>query len=252
MLGFQWLIANRYFALAKQRSRRRLLFWVAMCGLPFLLVSLLNFFIFRSHNLHVQDVAAVNRTALKLSQLSTFVLWFVIVYFIFLLWRLTIFTTISVFGLFLGTAALVIVLSVMSGFEQDLKHKILGTNAHIVVTRLEQPFTDYQRLREQMTKLPEVVGATPFIMNEVMLTSSSNESGVVVKGIDTATVGQVTDISKNTDVGDLGYLDHPEKLRSLGGPSLFRDDDDEAKLKPKAKDDAKGDAKPNTKSGREE
>lgn len=242
MFGFQWLIANRYFALAKERSPRGLMFWSAMFGLPLVVMTVANYFLFRSHQPHVQELVANYRMAMKFTQLISFILWFVVSFFVLLIWRLTIFTTISVFGLFLGTAALVIVLSVMSGFEQDLKHKILGTNAHIVVTRTDQPFTDYTRLRDEMAKLPDVLGATPYIMNEVMLTSSSNESGVVVKGIDTATVGKVTDIIKNTDLGDLGYLDHPEKLRTLGGSSLFHDDEDEAKSKTKADGKEPGDA----------
>src|SRR5262245_30577068 len=53
-------------------------------------------------------------------------------FFLLLFCYLTIFPTISTFGLFLGSAALVVVLSVMSGFEQDLKQKILGANAHIL------------------------------------------------------------------------------------------------------------------------
>ena len=96
-----------------------------------------------------------------------------------------------------------IVLSVMSGFENDLKHKILGTNAHIVVTRArDQPFTDYARAaRRSSPRSRGVIGATPYMTNEVMISSQSNLSGVVVKGIDPATVGQVTDLVKNTDVG---------------------------------------------------
>ena len=133
-----------------------------------------------------------------------------------------------------------IVLSIMSGFENDLKHKILGTNAHVVVTRppsSDQPFTDYTRLRDAFAKIPGVVGATPYMTNEVMISSQSNLSGVIVKGIDPATVGQVTDLVKNTDTGGLEYLEHPEKLIGMGGgPSLFDDDD----KKKDAKDDKGG------------
>jgi lipoprotein-releasing system permease protein len=250
MLGFKWLIARRYFALGQKRPLLKLLSWPFVLAVLRLIVYGVVKLTQHLHNVRLQDLAANNGTALKLTGLIVVIVCFIVFFFVVLLWRLTIFTTISVFGLFLGTAALVIVLSVMSGFEQDLKHKILGTNAHIVVTRLEQPFSDYTRLRNQMARLPDVIGATPFIMNEVMLTSSSNESGVVVKGIDTATVGQVTDIAKNTDLGDLGYLDHPEKLRSLGGPSLFHDDDEET-AKSKAKDDAQNAAKPTLKDAAE-
>ncbi|MGZ7042584.1 MAG: ABC transporter permease, partial [Thermoanaerobaculia bacterium] len=128
-------------------------------------------------------------------------------------------------------------LSIMSGFENDLKRKILGNNAHIVVTRLDQPFTDYARLRDQFAHVGGVIGATPYLTNEVMIQSQSNLSGVVVKGIDPATVGQVTDLVKNMTVGGLEYLLEPQKLVEVKGPSLFHDDFfDEPKQKPKDKD----------------
>ena len=58
----------------------------------------------------------------------------------------TVFTAISIFGVFLGTGAPVIVLSVMSGFESDLKRKILGTKADVVISAADDaPFTDYER-----------------------------------------------------------------------------------------------------------
>src|SRR5262249_14202296 len=69
-------------------------------------------------------------------------------FFTFLIRRYTVFSSFSTYGLFLGSAALVVVLSVMSGFEQDLKHKILGANAHVLVTSPDQPFTDYRQLSE--------------------------------------------------------------------------------------------------------
>jgi len=61
----------------------------------------------------------------------------------------SIFTTISTYGVFLGTAALVIVLSVMNGFEADLRQKILGSNAHILVSREDGPLTEYRGRREE-------------------------------------------------------------------------------------------------------
>src|ERR1700761_1535634 len=197
MAGFQSLIARRYFAIGRKRSTRKMLTWIISCVVLFALCAGADYVLEHWHNPQVQLWRVDHGFWFKLAPWITGILGYIVIVFVLLIWRLTIFTTISVFGLFLGTGAMVIVLSVMSGFEQDLKHKILGTNAHIVVTRPDQPFTDYERLREQMAKLPDVVGATPFITNEVMLTSASNESGVVVKGIDTATVGQVTDLAKN-------------------------------------------------------
>jgi len=90
--------------------------------------------------------------------------------------QFNIFTAISIYGLFLGTGALVMVLSVMSGFEQDLKKKILGTNAHIVVTEPDTQFTDYREIRDRIARVPGVIGASPYLENEVMIASPSNLS----------------------------------------------------------------------------
>jgi lipoprotein-releasing system permease protein len=160
-------------------------------------------------------------------RLVTIVLTIAVEVFLRFVRRFTVFSTISTYGLFLGTGALVIVLSVMSGFETDLKHKILGINAHIIVTRPDQPFTDYSEARAKLVKLPGVVGVTPYISNEVMISSQSNLSGVVVKGVDPETDGQVTDLEKDVDIGELKLLDQPDKLRTLGGPPILRHDDDD-------------------------
>lgn len=228
MLQFQRLIAARYFALGKRR-RWRAYVPALTNALLALAATIVSFWLYRAHSPTVQEFRADYGQYFLIARLVLDVLLVLIIVGTVLLSRLTIFTTISIYGLFLGSAALVIVLSVMSGFEHDLKRKILGTNAHVVVTRPDAAFTDYAALRDRIARLPGVVGATAYITNEVMMSSQSNLSGVVVKGIDPATVGQVTDLVKNTDVGGLEYLEHPENLRGLGGPPLFFDDDKKSK-----------------------
>ena len=138
-------------------------------------------------------------------------------FLIALLRRLTIFPAISTFGLYLGSAALVVVLSVMSGFEQDLKQKILGANAHLLITRTEGPFEDHRRAE------PQVRGAVagnvmPYLSSEVMIASQSNLADAILKGIDPVSAAQVTDLQRNLEQGPLDHLAHPEKLRTVGGP----------------------------------
>ena len=89
------------------------------------------------------------------------------------------------------TGALVTVLSVMSGFEQDLKGKILGTHAHMIVTTPDRSFSDYREALGAIEADPGVVAATPYLSGEVMLTSQSNLAGVILKGIDPKT-GRMT------------------------------------------------------------
>ena len=78
-------------------------------------------------------------------------------------------TALSVGGVGVGVMALIIVLSVMSGFEVDLQQKILGTNAHAVVSKYAGDLTEYPKVMEQIAKVPGVVGQTPFIVNQVMI-----------------------------------------------------------------------------------
>ena len=105
---------------------------------------------------------------------------------------ISIITFISTAGVALGVMALIVVLAVMTGFENDLKEKILGTNAHIVVIRSGAPMEEYRSVMEKLKGFKGVQAATPFIYNQVMLSSGKNVSGVVLRGIDVATDRLVT------------------------------------------------------------
>jgi len=120
---------------------------------------------------------------------------------------ISIITIISTAGVTLGVMALIVVLAVMTGFEEDLKEKILGTNAHIVVIRNGAPMEDYQSVIEKLKTFKGVQAATPFIYNQVMLSSGKNVSGVVLRGIDVATDRQVTRLSKSVVEGSIDGLD---------------------------------------------
>src|SRR6185503_8215481 len=74
----------------------------------------------------------------------------------------TFFTTVPLVGVWIGTGALVCVLSVMSGFESDLRTKILGSNAHIQVTREDGDFTEWREVKSKIDHTPGVVASTPY------------------------------------------------------------------------------------------
>lgn len=248
MLTFHRLVAQRYFALGKQRS------WTVF--IPAMIIGLLLAatwaalpWLAAQHSPRMLEMRGQLTQILQGVRIGLILLFVIVTYVTILICRLTIFTTINITGLFVASAAMVIVLSIMSGFENDLKRKILGNNAHIVVKRsatTNDPFTDYVKMRDQIAHLPGVVGATPYLTNEVMISSQSNLSGVIVKGIDPATVGQVTDLVKNifAPATGLEYLLHPDELVGVMGPSLFDDDDKTLQeKKPDAKKDkgVKGD-----------
>ena len=117
-------------------------------------------------------------------------------------------TLISIAGISLGVAALIIVLSVMNGFEGDLKSKILGTNAHLVVLRSGGGVAAYDWLQNELHEEfdDQIAGVTPFIYNQGMLTSRSNVLGTVVRGVDLASVTQVTEVKNYVIEGALEDL----------------------------------------------
>jgi lipoprotein-releasing system permease protein len=127
-------------------------------------------------------------------------------------------TLISIGGVAIGVWALTVVLSVMSGFEADLKHKILGHNAHgMVLTYGQDAFDDWRAAREKVRGVKGVAGATPFLYNEVMLSAGQNLTGAILKGIDVETVGSVTDLPANVKEGELGWLRAPERIPGGAG-----------------------------------
>jgi lipoprotein-releasing system permease protein len=112
------------------------------------------------------------------------------------------FTTVPLVGVWIGTGALVCVLSVMSGFESDLREKILGSNAHIQVTREEGDFTEWRAVKAKIDKIPGVVASTPYATSEVVLAANNNGMPVIIKGIDPRSVGKVTELVKDLEDHD--------------------------------------------------
>jgi len=120
---------------------------------------------------------------------------------------ISIITMISIAGVTVGVMALIVVLAVMSGFEKTLKEKILGTHAHLVLLKVGQEGMDhYEEAAKKVETVKGVVSAAPFIFNQVMLSSESNVSGVVLKGIDPDRVGKVTELVHNLKAGHLEDL----------------------------------------------
>ena len=120
---------------------------------------------------------------------------------------ISIITIISVVGVMVGVMALIVVLAVMSGFQDTVKEKILGTQAHLVLLKTTQGGMDgYEEATKKVQEIDGVVSAAPFILNQVMLSSESNVFGVVLKGIDPNRVGKVTELATNLKAGRLEDL----------------------------------------------
>lgn len=114
---------------------------------------------------------------------------------------------ISVLGITVGVTALIMVLSVMTGFEETLKEKILGINAHVVVVGFGGGIKDYERVAEEVKKVEGVVGATPFTYNQALVSSPGGSMGAVIRGVDLKTAGDVTVLPARIKQGALEGLD---------------------------------------------
>ena len=111
---------------------------------------------------------------------------------------------ISMVGVGLGVMALIVVIAVMSGFSNDLRDKILGTNSHVVVSNINQTTVEnYHSILEKVLSVAGVTAAAPFIINQVMLINGDRVSGVVVRGVDPEKEGTVSDLEKNMIIGSI-------------------------------------------------
>ena len=129
-------------------------------------------------------------------------------------------TVLSIAGVTVGVMALIVVIAVMTGFEHDLKSRILGVESHIVIMRHNVPFSDYRNILEHVENTDGVEAATPFINSQVILRSSLSLSGAVLRGIDPDSADRVI---KNLDKVSLKNLKETDqrKSTSIAMPSII-------------------------------
>ncbi|HSH92649.1 MAG TPA: ABC transporter permease, partial [Roseimicrobium sp.] len=135
-------------------------------------------------------------------------------------------TLISIIGVTLGVAVLIIVISVMSGFDRQLREKILGFNSHIKVFQRDIPMQDFNIVRAALTNAsPHVKAVAPFVMGQVMIKTqpefgNPQISAPWMRGIDPELEGSVSSLPKNIirgkfDVSGNGVLVGSELARLL-------------------------------------
>jgi lipoprotein-releasing system permease protein len=106
-------------------------------------------------------------------------------------------TILSTAGVMVGVMALIVVIAVMSGFEADLKSRILGGQAHVVIMRQGGAFDDYQRVVKYAESVDGVIAAAPVVYEQVMLRSPHGVSGAMLRGIDPQSAGRVIKTLEN-------------------------------------------------------
>jgi lipoprotein-releasing system permease protein len=115
---------------------------------------------------------------------------------LFLTCFFSVFTTISITGVILGAASLVMVRAVTRGFGREFQDKVLGFNAHVLVMKNTYGFTEYPQVMDMVRKLDHVTGAAPFTIAEMIITYENEHTTVLMKGVDPRRVHEVLDLTK--------------------------------------------------------
>ncbi len=118
---------------------------------------------------------------------------------------------ISVLGVAVGVMALIVVLSVYTGFTEGLRDQIIGINAHVLVQRFSGSISRPSAVMKEIESVPGVAAATPLIYGQALISSGSSSTGVSLRGVDPATAGRVISIEQKMKGG--GFQD----LRSTDG-----------------------------------
>jgi len=109
---------------------------------------------------------------------------------------------ISIIGVMIGVASLIIVLSVMNGFETEVRSRIIGFDAHIQFTGPFKGIDNYETILKKLKSYENVVGVSPYILNKGMISVQKNSDALVIKGVDPKTISEVSDIKKNIIYGE--------------------------------------------------
>ncbi|WEJ63693.1 lipoprotein-releasing ABC transporter permease subunit [Thiomicrorhabdus lithotrophica] len=125
----------------------------------------------------------------------------------------------SMIGIALGVTALITVLSIMNGFQEELRDRILGMTAHMTINERNDQLEDWQSLYNQLINQPHIEGAAPNIMEQGMLTIGNKVKGVAIRGVLPEFEGQVADIGNQMLFGSLNDLT-PKKYKIILGSEL--------------------------------
>ena len=118
-------------------------------------------------------------------------------------------TLISILGVAVGVLALIVVLSVWTGFTEGLRDQIIGVNAHALVQRFGSAISDAEDVTAKIEVVDGVVATTPYIYGQALISSANQSTGVVLRGIDAPSAMRVLSIGQKMQAGQLTDLDKP-------------------------------------------
>ena len=127
-------------------------------------------------------------------------------------------SAVSIAGVAVGVMALVVAQALMTGMQQELRDRIIGSAAHVYVWKITGGgFDDVEAEMARLTTVPGVVGAAPSIVGKAVATASGGEAFISLKGIDPALEAQVTDVARSVRHGSLSALNVVQPGALLGG-----------------------------------
>ncbi|AZN35977.1 lipoprotein-releasing ABC transporter permease subunit [Iodobacter ciconiae] len=127
---------------------------------------------------------------------------------------------ISVIGIALGVAALIIVLSVMNGFQEEVRNRILGMAAHVQISGVGNQLADWQSAADTAKKNPHVLATAPYVLGQGLLTNGGEQvKGVLIRGIDPGQESAVNEVAGKLVSGKLQSL-HADGFGVILGISL--------------------------------
>ena len=126
---------------------------------------------------------------------------------------------VSMVGIGLAVAVLIVVLSVMNGFEHELRQRILNVVSHATISGVDAPLADWRSMRDDVLSSPDVVGVAPYVDGQGLLMAEQTLAGIQVRGIDPALEPGVSVIASLLRQGSLEDLE-PGAFRTLIGTAL--------------------------------
>ncbi len=116
-------------------------------------------------------------------------------------------TIIAIIGVFLGVMALTSVVAITGGFEEAFRNRVLGINSHMLIIKFGIDFRDYREMQKKVESIEGVKATNPFILHEMIASHNKKTAGVLIKGVDTTNIKNVSDIPN--------YLPDPSVMNSL-------------------------------------
>ena len=114
----------------------------------------------------------------------------------------SLFSAVSIITLCLGVMLLIVILSVMNGFEKEVRERILNMISHITISGYDGKIQDWKKVVREVKKYPDVVGTAPYISAEGMLIYKNQVHGSVFRGIDPELEATVSKVADHMVVGD--------------------------------------------------